>query len=177
MMTTKQSSQPQTVAYVIAAVLAVILGIRFVFFAIVSGLGFLLMFIPAVRTFMTQQLADAGMTSATEWEILLFWLIILIMLGSRFLMAYSLFKITDNSRRSSFFSTENVAQLKVILISYAVFALVQYIGVILNQFTHFSNVFFSNESLITNGLIWTIIYVAYLAFKSRVEAPSEEKGN
>ncbi|GAF37513.1 hypothetical protein [Lentilactobacillus farraginis] len=117
------------------------------------------------------------MTSATEWEILLFWLIILIMLGSRFLMAYSLFKITDNSRRSSFFSTENVAQLKVILISYAVFALVQYIGVILNQFTHFSNVFFSNESLITNGLIWTIIYVAYLAFKSRVEAPSEEKGN
>ncbi len=167
MLTKHQSSQEITeVIYVIILVLTIFTGIHFAFFAIISLLSFLLMFIPKIHSFMMQQFVNVGATSSTLWEIVLFWIVVLVSLGMRFLMTFGLFKLVKNIRQGIFFDSDNTASLKTILLSYGVYAIVQYIGSVTNQFLHFTSIGLSRD-LLTTVIVWLILYVTYLSFKNK----------
>lgn len=171
MLMTNHSAKPLEVVYGIAMVLTILFGITFASFLFTSVVCMLLLFIPAIHSFVIQTLNGAGISNPVIWEILLFWLYVVILLGMRFLMIFGLFKLSGNLRSKAIFSQENWADFKLILVSYSIYAIVQYIGSVMNQIFHFTNGGAANSPTIPI-LIWLILYTVYLIFKYNQE-PTE----
>lgn len=173
MISAKRSNQSLNILYGIAAVFSIILGIRLVLFTFISIFGFLLMSIPAIHSFMMQQLTDAGMTDASLWEIIFFWLILLITLAARFGVALGLFRLTDDFRKQPTLDAINMTNFKLILIADGGYIVAAYIGSFVSQIFNLTGISLFGGETLTNILIWLVLYTVYLIFKTRSNSVSD----
>ena len=131
--------------------------------------GALLLVSEGVKKQLLQYAKLNSNTNLSVWFLVLSCLVALAIIASLFIIMYALHKMIGNIYEQHYFVFQNLKYLKLILISFTSFIILQFISQLFFAQTHTYNVsdVFSESwpSLMGNILLLAIVYTIYVVFK------------
>ncbi len=161
---TKTVLKSLSIVSLIAQVLCAFAGLVLLFAS-----GALLLVSKGVKEQLLQYTDLTSNTNLSVWGLILSCLVALAIIACLFIIMYALHKMIGNIYEQHYFVSQNLKYLKLILISFTSFTILQFISQLFFAQAHAYNVsdIFSESwpSLMGNILLLAIVYTIYVVFK------------